>query len=212
MLLHVCYYIYVITCMLLHVCYYMYVITCMLLHLCYPYQYVHGNFIFVKFGDRLNKNVISHSKRIRLSNICTLNVYITLDHTCNNINVINLLAWNANSGLLLILLSCWRWNIKEFVVKPFVKKIISERLLLNRAWRVCVTTFKIERLESQIQWNLSNPTYQGTREMCQIVQDVRTCLARHTKGPGKCVGLYGLDSFWHPVQSDTFLWSLGMSG
>jgi hypothetical protein len=23
-----------------------------------------------------------------------------------------------------------------------------------------------------IQWNLSNPTHQGTREMCQIVQDV----------------------------------------
>jgi hypothetical protein len=35
--------------------------------------------------------------------------------------------------------------------------------------------------------NLSNPTHQGTREMCRIVQDVRTCLIRHTKGPGKCV-------------------------
>jgi hypothetical protein len=23
-----------------------------------------------------------------------------------------------------------------------------------------------------IQWNLSNPTHQGTREMCRIVQDV----------------------------------------
>ena len=58
--------------------------------------------------------------------------------------------------------------------------------------------------------NLSNPTLQGTREMCwivqdvrtclirhtkgremcRIVQDVRTCLIRHTKGPGKCVRLY----------------------
>ena len=38
--------------------------------------------------------------------------------------------------------------------------------------------------------NLSIPTHQGTREMCWIVQDVRTCLFRHTKGPGKCVGLY----------------------
>ena len=26
--------------------------------------------------------------------------------------------------------------------------------------------------------------------MCQMVQDIRTCLIRHTKGPGKCVGLY----------------------
>ena len=23
-----------------------------------------------------------------------------------------------------------------------------------------------------IQWNLSNPTHQGAREMCQIVQDI----------------------------------------
>jgi hypothetical protein len=38
--------------------------------------------------------------------------------------------------------------------------------------------------------NLSNPTHQGTREMCQIVQDVRTCPIRHTKGPGECDGLY----------------------
>ena len=38
--------------------------------------------------------------------------------------------------------------------------------------------------------NLSNPTHKRTREMCQIVQDVRTCLIPHTKGPGKCVRLY----------------------
>jgi hypothetical protein len=45
------------------------------------------------------------------------------------------------------------------------------------------------------QWNLSNPTHQGTREMCQIVQDVRTCLIRHTKGPGKCVRLYRMSEY-----------------
>ena len=32
-----------------------------------------------------------------------------------------------------------------------------------------------------IQWNLSNLTYQGTSEICQIVQDVRTCPIRHIK-------------------------------
>ena len=41
-----------------------------------------------------------------------------------------------------------------------------------------------------LQWNLSNPTHQGTREMCRVVQDVRTCLIRQTKGLGKCVELY----------------------
>jgi hypothetical protein len=43
--------------------------------------------------------------------------------------------------------------------------------------------------------NLSNPTHQGTREMCHIVQDVRTCLIRHTKGPGKCVGLNRMSEY-----------------
>ena len=49
--------------------------------------------------------------------------------------------------------------------------------------------------QQQIQWNLSNSTQQGTREMCQIVQDVRTCLIRHTKGPGKCVTLYRMSEY-----------------
>jgi hypothetical protein len=35
--------------------------------------------------------------------------------------------------------------------------------------------------------NLSNLTYQGTSEICQIVQDVRTCPIWHTKGPVKYV-------------------------
>ena len=30
----------------------------------------------------------------------------------------------------------------------------------------------ILRREIDMQWNLSNPTRQGTREMCRIVQDV----------------------------------------
>jgi hypothetical protein len=43
--------------------------------------------------------------------------------------------------------------------------------------------------------NLSNPTHQGTREVCRIVQDVRTSLIRHTKGPGKCVELYRMSKY-----------------
>ena len=46
-----------------------------------------------------------------------------------------------------------------------------------------------------MQWNLSNATHQGTREMCQIVQDVRTCLMRPTKGPRKCIGLYRMSEY-----------------
>ena len=43
--------------------------------------------------------------------------------------------------------------------------------------------------------NLSNLIHQGNREMCRIVQDVRTCLIRHNKGPGKCVGLYRMSKY-----------------
>jgi hypothetical protein len=36
---------------------------------------------------------------------------------------------------------------------------------------------------NEIQWNLSNPTHQGTREMCRIVQDVGIprCCSSHQK-------------------------------
>ena len=37
--------------------------------------------------------------------------------------------------------------------------------------------------------------------MCRIVQDIRTCLIRHTKKPVKCVWLYRIIS--EPVLSDT---------
>ena len=50
--------------------------------------------------------------------------------------------------------------------------------------------FSGETHRLDIQWNLSNPTHQGTWEMSLIVQDVRTCLILHTKAPGKCVWLY----------------------
>jgi hypothetical protein len=69
--------------------------------------------------------------------------------------------------------------------------------------------------------NLSNLTHQGTREMCRIVQDVRTlCNLTHLPGPLVCQirqvltsctiwhiclvpWCVRLDRFWHPVQSDT---------
>jgi hypothetical protein len=79
--------------------------------------------------------------------------------------------------------------------------------------------------------NLSNLTHQGTRKMCQIVHDVRTCLIGHTInynqthffGPLVCqirqvltsctiwhISLVPwcvrLDRFWHHVQWDTFPW------
>ena len=61
---------------------------------------------------------------------------------------------------------------------------------------ICVTILP----KIQIQWNLSNPTDQGTREMFQIAQDVRTCLIWHIKEPGKCFRLYRMSE---PVLSDT---------
>ena len=54
------------------------------------------------------------------------------------------------------------------------------------------------------QWNLSNLTHQGTREMCQIVQDVRTCLIRPTKGPGKCVGLFRMSEYF--ILVNRYIW------
>ena len=51
-------------------------------------------------------------------------------------------------------------QLKILLLKLGIKEVV---------WQKIVTNF-------QIQWNLSNPTHQGTRKMCQIVHDVRTCL------------------------------------
>jgi hypothetical protein len=62
--------------------------------------------------------------------------------------------------------------------------MIVKRKLEGIPWRL-----KILRKFNQVikQWNLSNPTHQGTREMCQIVQDIRILrfylLSRNTLGP-----------------------------
>ena len=54
--------------------------------------------------------------------------------------------------------------------------------------------------------NLSNPTQQWTREMCLDVQDVITCLIRHSNGPGKCVWVMKLTNMYiektHLYQHD----------
>jgi hypothetical protein len=81
--------------------------------------------------------------------------------------------------------------------------------------------------------NLSNPTHQGNREMCNSVEDVRTCIVSDYTGSDimynlthfpdtlvcrirqvltSCTAWYislipwcvGLDRVWHPVHSDTF--------
>jgi len=48
-------------------------------------------------------------------------------------------------------------------------------------------TLKYTNIKTQIQWNLSNPTHKGTREMCQIVQYVEysgfILVNRNTLGP-----------------------------
>jgi hypothetical protein len=52
---------------------------------------------------------------------------------------------------------------------------------------------------------VSNPTHQRTTEMCWIVQDARTCLIWHTKGPGKCVRLYRMSEYSGFILITVFL-------
>jgi hypothetical protein len=116
------------------------------------------------------------------------------------------LIWHTNQ-IRQVLTSC---TIRHIFLVPWCVR-------LNRFWHHVQS--EDQGNVSDCTWcqNLSNLTHQGTRKMCQIVHDVRTCLIWHTKGPGKCVWLYmmsepvGLDRFWHHVQSDTFSWSLGVS-
>ena len=70
-----------------------------------------------------------------------------------------------------------------------------------------------------IQWNLCNPTleccdilYNRTHFsgplLCLIRQVLTSCTIGHISLAPCCVWL---DRFWHPVQSDTFLWPLVVS-
>ena len=84
--------------------------------------------------------------------------------------------------------------------KPKVKKaeeVPFKQLWLNSCYQQTLLPdapwHKVDIFYSK--WNLSNPIHQGTTEMCRIVQDVRTCLIRHTKGPWKCVGLYRMSEY-----------------
>ena len=92
----------------------------------------------------------------------------------------------------------WEWGLVWYGadLKP-VLRILQGTVCLWVTLFISRHTFIYPKL---IQWNLSKPTYQGTREMCRIVQDVSTCLIRHTKGPGKCVRLYRMSV---PVYTGT---------
>ena len=55
---------------------------------------------------------------------------------------------------------------------------------------------------------LYNQTHFPGLLVCQIRQVLTSCTIRHISLVPWCVRL---DRFWHPVQSDTFPWSLGVS-
>jgi hypothetical protein len=110
----------------------------------------------------------------------------------------------------------WLWFLADRVAQSLVVCVVLCRplfvflyfffwplycLLFFNVW-LLISPFRIDCTGCQ---KLSNPTHQGTREMFQIVQDVRTCLIRHTKRPGKCFRLYRMsepvsDFLWHPTK------------
>ena len=55
---------------------------------------------------------------------------------------------------------------------------------------------------------LYNPIHFPGPLLCQIRQDLTSCTMRYISLVPCCVRL---DKFWHPVQSDTFPWSFGVS-
>jgi hypothetical protein len=96
--------------------------------------------------------------------------------------------WPATDKLYHMMLYTLPWSRFELTTSVV---IVSVLLVMSCFWDYCV------------QWNLCNPTpefsdilwhltkiYSTKVFLCQIVQDVRTCQIRHTKGPGKCVRLY----------------------
>ena len=66
-----------------------------------------------------------------------------------------------------------------FYLKKLIKNNTFKNILFNIRYNVennihlmTLKTLKYTNIKTQIQWNLSNPTHKGIREMCQIVQYV----------------------------------------
>ena len=68
--------------------------------------------------------------------------------------------------------------------------------------------FLLTKIKAGYSDILYNPTHFPGPLVCQIRQVPTSCTIRHISLVPWCVRL---DRFWHPVQSDTFPWSLGMS-
>ena len=66
-----------------------------------------------------------------------------------------------------MIVSCIQFKLSEKGLATLQGKKINQEI----KWFLCICTF--HNCLSEVQWNLSNPTHQGTREMHRIVQDVR---------------------------------------
>jgi hypothetical protein len=113
-----------------------------------------------------------------------------------------------------VLTSCTIWHIS---LVPWCD-------ILDRFWHPVQSDTFLPRDQRNVSdctgcQNLSNMSHQGTREMCQIVQDVRTCLICHTKGPEKWGSdiLYNLTHIsgplmWHirQVLTSCTIWHISL--
>jgi hypothetical protein len=66
----------------------------------------------------------------------------------------------------------WFLLISIIFMIPFRNVLLGYKIyLVYNEVKICISISHIEYY-FRIQWNLSNPTHQGTKEICQNVQDV----------------------------------------
>jgi hypothetical protein len=70
------------------------------------------------------------------------------------------------------------------------------------------TVVLLTKIKPEYSDILYNPTHFPGPLVCRIRQVLTSCTIRHISLVPWCVGL---DRFWHPVQADTFPWSLDVS-
>jgi hypothetical protein len=100
--------------------------------------------------------------------------------------------WHPVQSDTFLGVSCWTGSD---ILYNLTHSLVPWCVVLDRFWLpVQSDTFGCQ--------NLSNTTDQG---MCQIVQEVRTCLTRHTKGPGNvsdCTGCQNLSNTTHQMTRE----------
>ena len=92
-----------------------------------------------------------------------IKTFISPCHNTNVVTIKNIIGIPKMTKISYVLKQMYKMYVIKSITTVAFRILIINHLYMNNTNNDSMCQ----------QWNLSNPTQQGTREMCQIVQDVR---------------------------------------